>query len=489
MTKDTRENGPEPGGTRNPAQLGGQALRDVQVGLRMANPPDPAVLEAERQYLRELEGKSLVQRTRGYLGLLGPGFLQSAMTLGGGTAASALFAGAVFGYQLLWVAPLGMILGVVMLAAISHQTLSTGLRPYPAMRRFAGAPLAVAWAIGALLSSIIWHFPQYSLASAVLVDMGEVIGIEGLSPVLMGFVVLAWAIALSTLYGRSPAWVRSYERILKIMVWGIVLAFGAVVVRTGIHDWGGILRGFFTFQIPTEKNGVLGTTLVLSGLSAAVGVNMVFLYPYSLLARGWSRDHRSLARFDLLLGTLVPYFLASSLMVIAAANTLYLDAGYQGTRLAPVEVAQSLATVVGPVFGRVIFNLGVLGMALSSITLQMLVAGFVCAEVFGWEFGGWKYRLATLLPIPGVLGPVFWSDIAVWLAVPTNILCGLFLPAAYVGFVLLQRNRSYLGKDLPTGPLARFWWSAMVAITLFLIVFFAWYLVTSGPSWVASFRS
>jgi manganese transport protein len=53
---------------------------------------------------------SLVRR---YLHTLGPGYMQSAMTLGGGSAFAALFAGAAFGYQLLWVAPLGMFLGLL----------------------------------------------------------------------------------------------------------------------------------------------------------------------------------------------------------------------------------------------------------------------------------------------------------------------------------------------------------------------------------------
>ena len=180
-------------------------------GLRMARPPDPVALERERAHLASLEGQSFVARTRGYLRLMGPGYLQSAMTLGGGTAAASLFAGAVFGYKLLWVAPVAMLFGVVMLSAVSWQTLSTGLRPFEAMRRFAGAPLAWAWALGALVASVIWHLPQYTLASAVLVDMGEVVGIGGLSPSAMSWVVLVWALALlsSFLFGvlrrRCPA--------------------------------------------------------------------------------------------------------------------------------------------------------------------------------------------------------------------------------------------------------------------------------------------
>lgn len=447
-------------------------------GLRLAQPPDPVEVLRERAALERLAERPFPARLGAYARLLGPGYLQSAMTLGGGTVSSALFAGAVFGYQLLWVAPLAMALGLVMLSAISWQTLSTGERPWPAMRRYVGAPLAWAWAIGALVSSIIWQFPQYALASAVLVDLADAVGVSGLSPIAAGGVVLVWAVGVSGLYGRSPRAVQRYERALQAMVWGIVLCFAWVVYQTGISDGDALWRGFTAFEIPDERAGIAGTTLVLSGLSAAVGVNMVFLYPYTLLARGWGRAHRELSQVDLLLGMFVPYAIAVSLVVIATANTLHLDPAYDGTRLSPVEAAQVLARGVGPFAGRVVFGLGVLGMALSSITLQMLTCGFVGVELFGLRVGEWRHRLATWLPVPGVLGCVYWSDIAVWVAVPTNIVCGLFLPAAYLGFCLLQRSRAYLGDDRPSGPLGAAWLAAMFGVTLFLFVFLAWYVAT-----------
>ena len=67
-----------------------------------------------------------------------------------------------------------MILGGIVFMAISHQTLSTGMRPFEAMRVHAGPVVAWGWAIGTVLASIVWHFAQYSLASAVLVDLAEV---------------------------------------------------------------------------------------------------------------------------------------------------------------------------------------------------------------------------------------------------------------------------------------------------------------------------
>ena len=71
-----------------------------RAGLRIANPPDPAQLAHERARLAAVEGESLPVRLRTYATMIGPGYLQSAMTLGGGTATTALFTGAVFGYSL-----------------------------------------------------------------------------------------------------------------------------------------------------------------------------------------------------------------------------------------------------------------------------------------------------------------------------------------------------------------------------------------------------
>ncbi|MEE2674600.1 MAG: divalent metal cation transporter, partial [Myxococcota bacterium] len=259
---------------------------------------------------------------------------------------------------------------------------------------------------------------------------------------------------------------------------GIVLCFGAVVIRTGVDDPGALLRGFLAFEIPGDRNGIAGATLVLSGVSAAVGINMLFLYPHSLLARGWGREHRKLARFDLGVGTFLPYVLAMSLIVIATANTLHLDPTYDGTRLSPMEAARSLVGLLGAEWGRVVFGIGVLGMVLSSLTLHMVAAGFVCAEIFGWPLGSLRHRLALLIPLPGFLGCMLWTEVAIWVAVPTNIICGLLLPIVYLGFSRLQSNRDYLGDDVPAGLGGRFWIAGMWLATGVLTLFFITYLAT-----------
>ena len=67
-------------------ELHGGDLDQVRQGLRMAAPPDPERLADEKRVLAELDGAPLKERWGGYLKFIGPGYLQSAMTLGSGTA-------------------------------------------------------------------------------------------------------------------------------------------------------------------------------------------------------------------------------------------------------------------------------------------------------------------------------------------------------------------------------------------------------------------
>ena len=132
---------------------------------------------------------------------------------------------------------------------------------------------------------------------------------------------------------------------------------------------------------------------------------------------------------------------------------------------------------VGEFTGRVVFALGVLGMALSTITLQMIVAGFAVCEIFGWEAQGWRFRLACLVPAPGFLGVVLWETMGTWVALPAFTIGLIMLPIAYVSWFILQNSRGLLGDDLPRGASAVRWNIAMAAavtVTLVSVGYVLW---------------
>ena len=458
-------------------------------GLPIFTASAPEILAKERADLAKLEGKPFLLRWRGYLARTGPGWLQSALILGSGSAMASLFAGAYLEYRLLWVQPLAIILGIVMFSAMSYQTLSTGIRPFYAMKHYLHPVIGWSWAIGALLATMIWHLPQYALAAGMTDDMIK--AVTGWTPssgaaqtvllVGIGLAVLAVSTAVVWTYSSGHKGIRLYERILKGFVWMIVLAFTIVIVRRAMDggvQWGKLFKGFLPLYVPTDRRGV---SIVMAAFSASTGINATFLFPYTLLARGWGKEHRGLSRFDLITGMLLPFCIATSLMVIATACTIYdpLQFASGSTSLSPVKAAAMFQSAgLSMFFSRIVFGLGILGMAMSSITMQMIISGFAVCEIFGIEPGNWRYRLACLIPAPGVVGVVLWKYIGPWIAIPTSAICGLMLPIAFVAFFILNNSTRYLGKDKPSGAKALIWNVAMIVSIGAAFASIVYYLVS-----------
>ncbi|MFT5033360.1 MAG: manganese transport protein, partial [Bacteroidia bacterium] len=211
----------------------------------------------EVQLLEDIAQRPVNSRAWQYLKLSGPGWLQGAMTLGGGSAITSLTIGAVYGYELLWVQPVSMLIGCIMLFSLSHQTLSTGKKPFQAFRDHVHPSLAWLWAVSALLSSIIWGFSHYPLSAGMFEELISVsTGFDlkaegGLGRELYLFVlaVIVWAVCATTAwhYGKGGRTVFLFENSVKFLSLMIVGCFAWVVVESSMRgqiDWGAVLRGY-----------------------------------------------------------------------------------------------------------------------------------------------------------------------------------------------------------------------------------------------------
>jgi hypothetical protein len=90
------------------------------------------------------------------------------------------------------------------------------------------------------------------------------------------------------------------------------------------------------------------------------------------------------------------------------------------------------------VFGAVgptLFFIGIAAMPLTSITLHMLTCGFIVSEMFDKPTYGTHWKVGTLLPAIGVLGVAV--KLQGWLPVASSALTLVFLPIAYIGFLIL----------------------------------------------------
>ena len=304
-----------------------------------------ASIENEKKYLAQAEASGIFSKLGAYTRLSGPGWLQSAITLGGGSLASSLFLGVLAGYSLLWLQPMAIVLGIIMLSAISHVTLSTGQSPFTSINNEINPVLGWGWAIATIMANIVWCLPQFSLGTAAVTqNLIPALNNTGGKVLICAF-ILTIAFLVVRAYDKGSTGVKIFDWVLKIMVGIVVISFFGVVIKlstSGEADWGSILAGFVPdfslFNSPAEtynpflegtgefrsfwESKIVGLQqdVMISAAATAVGINMTFFMPFVLLRRKWGREHRGLAKFDLWTALLIPYVIATSCVVIAAGT-------------------------------------------------------------------------------------------------------------------------------------------------------------------------
>ena len=241
-----------------------------------------------------------------------------------------------------------MLCGVIMLAAISHVTLSKEApedRPFELAKRHITPTLAWGWLIATVIADVVFCAAQFALgADAIQGNLGG----GNLNPYLITsilFLVVMFLIWQFSKEGKASAVIDNF---IKGLVSIIVLAFMGVVVVlmvNGAVDWSALGRGllpdFSALFKPTSSYlpfiDAAGDynhfwekyiadsqrNIIIGAFGTAVGINMTFLLPYSLMKKKWGKAQRELARFDLVLGLLIPFILAASCLIISTASQFH----------------------------------------------------------------------------------------------------------------------------------------------------------------------
>jgi Mn2+/Fe2+ NRAMP family transporter len=476
----------------------------------------------EEELIDQAEAAGGISKWAKYLKMCGPGFLQSACTIGGGTLASCLFMGSIAGLGGLWIQPMAIVLGVIVLGLIAHVTLANDENPLHLINKNASPVLGWGWLIATVAANMIWVLPQYNLAVGALtknVAPGLLGGDSGKAVATIGVAVVATAIIMLQLKGGKSA--RIFDRVIQITIALIVLCFGAVVFKllsNGDLSIGAMLSGlvpkpslmsepaatyadllaacgetkaYWSAQITsTQKN------VIFAAIGASVGINMTFLLPYTLRDRKWGKKHMSLSKIDLSVGLVIPFVLVTVFVISAASTTLHtkVDASLTGwSFVAPGEtepgqlgkyrgslegvaktvhedwaslddnaknlaldalpaadkgiasatlkhgtaaLAAPLQELFGGSAGTLIFGIGVVFIALSTILMLMLINGYALEAAFGLP----RY-VGCLLVLDGVLGPFIWGKTGAYLAVPTSVIGLTLLPIAIWAFFFVAKSK------------------------------------------------
>jgi hypothetical protein len=136
------------------------------------------------------------------------------------------------------------------------------------------------------------------------------------------------------------------------------------------------------------------------------------------------------------------------------------------------DLAQALEPLTGKGVAQYLFGFGVVGMALSTIIILMLINGFVVCEMLNVPARGWPHRLGALLAVcTGATGPfLFAGQARFWLSVPTSVFGMMLLPIAYITFFALLNQKRLLGDAMPRG-FKRVLWNVLTLAAVALATF------------------
>jgi len=481
---------------------------------------DTESTQQDLAHLDEISQRSFLGKLAGYGKLSGPGWIQAAVTLGGGSLVGALYLGVIGGYQFMWLQPLAMLCGIIMLAAISHVTLSSEERPFVAAKKNISPALAWGWLAATVIADVVFCSAQFALGTdAAQNNLGL---FQNNAYIITGifFVVSLGLLWLSRQGGKAG---QIVDKVLKALVAVVVLAFFGVVVvlaAKGGVEWSALFKGLIpdftalfrptdTYAAAIEASGEQSAfwtkyisenqrNVIIGAFGSAVGINMTFLLPYSIKAKGWGKKHRELSRFDLVLGLFVPFILATSFLVIATSSQfharkdgVYSESAYNkvidarissvnkdfktlsddektAARLALPQAdkdlgvmlakrnAKDLASSLKPFLGdnsQLIFGIGVLAMAISTMIVHMMMNGYAISEAFGQPGKKNLFMIGALMPaLTGLLSPILWTgdaDVKTALVIPAAVIATVLLPIAYLIFILLMNSKKTLGEEMP----------------------------------------
>lgn len=295
---------------------------------------------------------------REYLRSMGPGIIVVLTWLGAGDIVECGVSGGNYGYALMWVITLALVMRFLFVSLIAKYQLCNqhgeGVLDGLARLNPLFAPFLMVVAI------IMGHF----YGSYMCVGIGEacvaITGIGAESPWgVLGWAtlwsVIAWGLVFRSAY--APL-----EIVFKFLLAVLALSFIGLAIWSG-PSVGGILSGTFAFKIP-EQQGDFNPLLITIGMLGAIGGSLMNLaYPYFLEQKGWNGpQYRRLQQYDFLLAVVVMIVLNLAVWTVGAELIYGTDAKIKDLD----DLSGMLSSVMGK-SGRLMFHLGVFAAVFTSL--------------------------------------------------------------------------------------------------------------------------
>lgn len=330
---------------------------------------------------------------------IGPAVVVAAVVLGPGSITTSTKVGAGFGYDVLW------LLGVLLILLIGLASLASWLGV--TMERTLCGELSHRlgkWAglvIGVALFLIVAGF-QSSNNMAVIAGLEPLLGESGGKFPLwavIAILVATNAVIIAILYLAKDLY-KYVEKLMKIFVGLMVIAF-IVNFFWAKPSVGAAAAGLVPDFAPFTNRAELLTLMGLIGTTFSVAG--AFYQGYLVRERGWGIDSLAQGRRDSIVGMLVLVGVTGIIMMTSAAVFFgKIDPGALGD-------AGAISAALEPLFGakaKYIFCFGFLAGAFSSFLVNAMIGGHVLSDGLGLGErlqGKWSRHATTAALLVGMI--------------------------------------------------------------------------------------
>lgn len=400
-------------------------------------------------FLSRLLPKRLVRDTRGayarlgrrlseyrffaYLAILGPGLIAANAGNDASGIATYSSAGAGYGYSLLW----AFIPMTISLIVVQEMCVRMGVVTGQGLADLIREQFGVRWTAFIMLALLVANTGVIISEFVGIAQASELLGIPRFVslPLTGGFI---WWLVVK----------GSQKRIENVFL-AMSLVFFTYVASAFLAkpDWGSAAAGFVE---PTFSLNTVYLFTVMALIGTTITPFMQVFVQSAVVEKGLDKDDLSLARADVIVGTIFACAIAA-FIVIATAATLNKAGVYEidSARTA----AESLAPIAGS-YAKYLFAVGLFGAAMLAMGVLPLSTAYSISEALGFEKGlSRTFREAptflgifTALILLGCLVALIPGIPQIKLLLFTQCVNGLLLPIILGAVVRLASNEEIMGK-------------------------------------------
>lgn len=379
-----------------------------------------------------MEGRPIGERIALFLSVMGPGIITAFADNDAGGIATYSSAGAKYGYHLLFV----LFVSIIVLAVVQEISARTGAVTGRGLSDLIRELYGVKWTFFAMTVLLIANLGTTVSEFSGIATSFEIFGVNRYLAVPIAAFIVWWLVLKA-----------SYSRIEKVF-FVLCLTFFSYVISGIIVDppWREVLAAAATPTLSREPGflliviGIIGTTITPWGQ---------FYVQASIVDKGITAKNYIYTRFDVLVGAFFTGFIAF-FIIVATAATLHVNN-------ITIETAGDAAIALAPVAGNyasLLFAFGLFGASMLAAFILPLSTAYAICEAFGFERGVSKsykdapvfFGLYTVIIFLSAL-IVLWPGLSLYhVMLTTQVVNGVLLPPVLIFMVLIASNRRIMGR-------------------------------------------